>query len=149
SASLVRRPAHRARVPGPSAGGEMSMATKFEGFLKEKKIDPRRILVASAELERLRLQDRKIRLAKRAARKSEDPAKKKEGLAAEKPRSGRPVTQEAITAAFAGKNISGPQKTRILRALNAVLEQKKLEKIELGAIFDPTPRPKKTPAATE
>jgi hypothetical protein len=120
------------------------MATKFEDFLKEKKIDPRRLLVASTEIEKLRLQDRKIRLAKRAARKSEDAAaKKKEGLAAEKPRSGRPVTHEAIQAAFAGKTISGPQKTRILRALNAVLAQKKLEKIELAAIFEPTPRPKK------
>src|SRR5262249_30765144 len=135
--TLVRRRAPRARVAGPSAGGDMSMATKFEDFLKEKKIDPRRILVASAEIERLRLQDRKIRRAKRAARKSEDAAKKKEGLAAEKPRSGRPVTSEAISAAFAGKNVSGPQKTRILRALNVVLEQKKLEKIELAAIFEP------------
>jgi hypothetical protein len=125
------------------------MTTKLEDFLKEKKIDPRRILVASAEIERLRPQDRKIRLAKRAARKSEDQAKKKEGLAAEKPRSGRPVTREAIAAAFAGKNISGPQKTRILRALNAVLEQKKLEKIELVAIFDPTPRPKKVVEKSE
>jgi hypothetical protein len=120
------------------------MATKIEDFLKEKKIDPRRILAASAEIERLRLEDRKIRLAKRAHRKSEDAAtKKKEGLAALKPRSGRPVKQEALTAAFAGKTISGPQKTRILRALNHVLEQKKLEKIELAAIFEPTPRPKK------
>jgi hypothetical protein len=119
------------------------MATKFEDFLKEKKIDPRRVLVASAEIERLRFEDRKIRLAKRAARKSEDPAKKKEGLAAEKPRTGRPVTKQAIDAAFAGKNISGPQKTRILRALNFVLQQKKQEPIELAAIFDPTPRPTK------
>jgi hypothetical protein len=119
------------------------MASKIEDFLKEKKIDPRRILAASAELERLRLEDRKIRLVKRAARKSEDAAKKKEGLAVKKPRSGRPVTIEAIHAAYAGKNIAGPQKTRILRALNHILEQKKLEKVELAAIFEPTPRPKK------
>ncbi len=105
--------------------------------------------MASAEIERLRLEDRKIRLAKRAARKSEDPAKKKEGLAAHKPRTGRPVTQEAINAAFAGKAISGPQKTRILRALNHVLETKKLEKIELAAIFEPTPRPKKKVVVAE
>jgi hypothetical protein len=119
------------------------MATKIEDFLKAQKIDPRRILVASTELERLRPEDRAIRLAKRTARKSEDQAKKKEGLAAKKPRSGRAVTIEAIQAAFAGKTISGPQKTRILRAVNHVLEQKKLEKIELVALFDPTPRPKK------
>ena len=125
------------------------MATKIEDFLKEKKIDPRRLLVASTELERLRLEDRKIRLAKRSARKSEDAAKKKEGLAIKKPRSGRAVTHEAIAAAFAGKVISGPQKTRILRALNHVLETKKHEKIELAAIFEPTPRPKKKVVVAE
>ena len=125
------------------------MASKIEDFLEEKKIDTRRILSASAEIERLRLEDRKIRLVKRAARKSEDAAKKKEALALEKPRSGRPVTQEALAAAFAGKVISGPQKTRILRALNHVLETKQLEKIELAAIFEPTPRPKKKVAPTE
>jgi hypothetical protein len=119
------------------------MATKIADVLKEKKIDPRRILAASAELERLRPEDRAIRLAKRVARKQEDPAKKKEGLAGKKPRTGRPVTQRAIDAAIAGKQISGPQKTRILRALNHLLEQKKLEKVELAALFDPTPRPKK------
>ena len=60
------------------------------------------------------------------------------------------MTIEALHAAFAGKNISGPQKTRILRALNHVLEQKKQEKVELSALFDPTPRPKKVkPAETE
>ena len=78
------------------------------------------------------------------ARKSEDPAKKKEGLAAKKPRSGRPVTHEAIDAAFAGKKVSGPQKTRILRALNHVLEQKKLEEDRArGASSSPPRGPKK------
>jgi cell division protein FtsN len=119
------------------------MATKIEDLLKEKKIDPRRILAASSEIERLRPEDRAIRLAKRAARKSEDPAKKKEGLAGKKPRTGRPVTQRAIDAALAGKQVSGPQKTRILRAINHLLEQKKQEKIEMAALFDPTPRGKK------
>lgn len=119
------------------------MATKIEDLLKEKKIDPRRILAASSEIERFRPEDRAIHLAKRAARKSEDPAKKKEGLAGKKPRTGRAVTQRAIDAALAGKQLSGPQKTRILRAVNHLLEQKKQEKVELSALFDPTPRPKK------
>lgn len=119
------------------------MGTKIEDFLKEKKIDLRRVLVASSEIERLRPEDRAIKLAKRAARKSEDPAKKKEGLAAQKPRSGRPVTERSIKAAVAGQQISGPQKTRILRAVNYLLEQKKEEKVDLAALFDPTPRPVK------
>lgn len=125
------------------------MATKIEDFLKEKKIDPRRILAASSDVERLRPEDRAIRLAKRAARKSDDPAKKKEGLAGKKPRTGRPVTQRAIDAALAGKQVSGPQKTRILRAVNHLLEQKKQEKVELAALFDPTPRGNKKPAKEE
>src|SRR3954465_7146914 len=111
------------------------MATKIAEFLTEKKIDPRRLLVASAELERLRPEDRKVRLQKRVARKSEDAAKKKEGLALKKPRSGRQLTDRAIQAALTGKALSGPQKTRLLHALNRVLEQKKLDKVELVALF--------------
>jgi hypothetical protein len=117
------------------------MASKIEAFLKEKKIDVRRILAASAELERLRREDRGIRLTKRTARKGEDADAKKK--AAElKPRTGRPVTQRAIDAVLAGKQVAGPVKTRILRAVNHLLEQKKQEKIELAAIFEPTARPK-------
>jgi hypothetical protein len=126
------------------------MATKIEDFLKEKKIDPRRILVASSEIERFRPEDRAIRLAKRAARKSEDAAtKKKEGLAAKKPRTGRPVTPRALSAALVGKALSGPSKTRILRAVNHVLTQKKQEHVELSMLFDPTPRPKKAKQTSE
>ena len=110
---------------------------------------PRRILAASGEIERLRPEDRAIRLAKRAARKSDDPAKKKEGLAGQKPRTGRPVTQRAIDAALAGKQLSGPQKTRILRAVNHLLEQKKQDKVELAALFEPTPRGDKKPEKAE
>lgn len=122
------------------------MATKIADFFAEKKIDPRRVLAASTEIERLRPEDRKIRLAKAKARKSED--KKKEGDALKKPRSGRPVTQRAIDAVMVGKPVSGPTKTRILRAVNRLLEQKKQEQVELSALFDPTPgKPKKQKAA--
>jgi hypothetical protein len=110
------------------------MATKLEEFLAAKKIDRRRILSASADLERLRPEDRAIRLAQRKARKSED--KKKEGLAAKKPRSGRPLTERALEAALQGKPISGPSKTRVLRAVNQILKQKAQEPVTLHALFD-------------
>ncbi len=113
------------------------MGSTFEDFVKEKKIDLRRVSAASAELERLRPEDRAIRLAQRAARKSEDP-KKREGKAAEKPRSGRPVTGRALNAALQGKPISGPTKNRILRAVNHVLSQKKQEPVDLRALFGST-----------
>lgn len=113
------------------------MANKFSDFLKEKKIDPRRLIAASAKLERLRPEDRKAKLQKRqakakAAAGGEDASK---GGAPAKPRSGRPVTQRSIDSAIAGKAISGPQKTRILRAVNAILEQKKGSPVELTALF--------------
>jgi hypothetical protein len=125
------------------------MATKIADFLTEKKIDPRRVIAASHEIERFRPEDRKIRLAKATARKSEDAAKKKEGDAAKKPRSGRPVTQRAMDAVMIGKPVSGPTKSRILRAVNRLLEQKKHEQVELTALFDPTPGKPKKPKASE
>jgi hypothetical protein len=38
------------------------MATKIEDFLKDKKIDPRRLLAASSELESFTREDRGLRL---------------------------------------------------------------------------------------
>jgi hypothetical protein len=106
--------------------------TKFATFLKDKKVDPRRILTVSHQLESLQPEDRAIRLGKRKARSSED---KKTAPDTRKARSGRPVTERALEAAMTGKSVSGPSKTRIVRAVNAVLEQKKLEKIDLRALF--------------
>ncbi len=106
--------------------------TKFATFLKDKKVDPRRILAASHALESLKAEDRIVRLAKRKARGVED---KKGPVDTRESRSGRPVTPRSIDAAMTGKSVSGPAKTRLLRALNAVLEAKKLEKVDLRAIF--------------
>ena len=106
--------------------------TKFATFLKDKKVDLRRILTQSHKLEAFKVEDRGIRLKKRQARGSEDKTAPAE---TRKPRSGRPVTPRTIEAAMTGKNVSGPAKTRLLRAVNAVLEQKKLEKIDLRALF--------------
>jgi hypothetical protein len=107
--------------------------TKFAQFIASKKLDPRRILIASQHVESLTPEDRQIRLNKRLARGSEggENAPKE----TRKPRSGRPVTPRAMDAALAGKELSGPTKTRILRAVNHLLEQKKQDKVDLRAIF--------------
>jgi hypothetical protein len=107
--------------------------TKFAQFLAAKKLDRRRIVVASRQLEILQPEDRIIKLKKRKPKGGDAP----EGAAKEtrKPRSGRPVTDRAIDAALAGKVVSGPTKTRILKAVNRLLEQKKQEKIDLRALF--------------
>ena len=110
--------------------------SKFAQLLASKKIDPRRIVAVSHKLETLQPEDRAIRLGKRRAKGAEggEGGDKKE---TRKPRSGRPVTQRAIDAAMAGRvsDISGPIKTRILRALNHILEQKKQDKVDLKALF--------------
>lgn len=106
--------------------------SKFAAFITEKKLNTQRILSASHKLETLRPEDRTIRLAKRNARKGDAPTEKKDFG---KPRTGRPVTPRAIDAAVAGKALTGPQKQRILRAVNHLLEQKKAEKIELKTLF--------------
>ncbi len=107
--------------------------TKFAQFIKSKKLDPRRIIAASHELERLRPEDRLIKLNKRLARAAED--KEKAPKETRKPRSGRPVTQRAMDAALGGGTVSGPTKHRILRAVNHLLEQKKQQAADLRALF--------------
>src|SRR5260370_23352838 len=108
--------------------------TKSAQFLTAKKLDPRRVIAASHKLETLRPEDRIIKLNKRRARSGGDAA---EGAPKEtrKPRSGRPVTAPALGAAMQGGSFSGPTKTRILNAVNHLLEQKKQGKVDLPALF--------------
>jgi hypothetical protein len=113
----------------------MADATKLSQFLTSKKIDSRRLVNASHKLETLTLEDRKIKLAKNAGRKAEGDAAKA-AKETRKPRSGRAITPRALSAALTGgATISGPTKTRILRAVNFLLEQKKQEKVELKTLF--------------
>src|SRR5262245_37191261 len=110
--------------------------SRFSEFLTSEKIDPRRLLVASRQVERLRPEDRAVRLKKRLGKKSgETPAAPAEGEAPAKRRSGRSVTPRLLSAAQSGGTLSGAQKTRLLRALNRVLEQKKKEPVELRKVF--------------
>jgi hypothetical protein len=111
------------------------MASKFSEFLSEKKIDHRRVLNASKRIERLRPEDRTIRLKERVARRSEDGMPEEMKKNRVKPRSGRPVTRPMLKAALEGKTLSGPQKTRLLRAVNHVLEAKKQDPVDIRILF--------------
>jgi len=123
------------------------MASKLETFLRDNEIDHRRLLVASQQAERLRPEDRKIKLVQRQARKSED-GKKPDDLA--KPRSGRPVTPVGLRHALSGERLSGPAKTRILRAVNRILGQRKKKAVALDALFDaPAAAPAEAPTAAK
>jgi hypothetical protein len=107
--------------------------SKFAQFIASKKLDVRRIMAASQRLERLLPEDRAIRLNKRRAKAGDggENAPKE----TRKAKSGRPVTDRAMQAALTGGSISGPVKTRILKAINHLLEQKKQEKVDLRLLF--------------
>lgn len=106
--------------------------SKFSDYLQGQKIDPRRILIASRDLEQLRREDRATRLAKRQAKAGNESAKE---AAAKERRSGRPVSRPTLDRALAGGTVSPAAKTRILRALNAVLVQKKKSEVALRDLF--------------
>ena len=108
--------------------------SKLSDYLKTKKIDARRLLVVSKDLEQLRPEDRALKLLKAKAKGGDEAAKgKMEGKG--KPRSGRAVTTPTLNAALAGEAIAGPAKTRILRAVNALLATKKGGEAKLKDLF--------------
>ena len=109
------------------------MASRFSEFLTEESIDPRRLLFASRALERLRPADRAARWKKRHGKKEGGDADKAEEPA--KRHSGRPVTPLLLRQAQAGESLKGPQKTRLLRAVNRILEQKKKDPVDLRRLF--------------
>lgn len=115
------------------------MSSKFAQFLEKNKIDSRRLLAASRRVERLRREDRSIKLMKRRAKQggAAPVAGQAEGekAAPAKPRSGRPVTPRLVQAAAEGKPVAGPAKTRLLRALNHMLTQKKQAAVDLKTLF--------------
>jgi hypothetical protein len=107
--------------------------SNFKEYLDKQGIDPRRVLVASKKIESLRPEDRTIKLLLRNKKKDEN-AKKEEGVR-EKRRSGRPVTGPMLNRAIKGDGLSGAAKTRILRAINEVLKQKKKQEASLTDLF--------------
>jgi hypothetical protein len=101
------------------------MSTKFAALVQEKKLNTNRLLAVSSEL--------KKRQVKATVAAGGDVDKNAPPPA--KPRTGRPITPRAIAAALAGKPLTGPQKTRLLKAVNALLEKKKQAPVELSALF--------------
>lgn len=108
--------------------------SKLSDYLKTKKIDSRRLILASKDLEQLRPADRSLKLLKLQAKAGDEAAKTKiEGKG--KPRSGKAVTPPTLNAALAGETVNGPAKTRILRAVNALLATKKGGEAKLKDLF--------------
>jgi hypothetical protein len=112
------------------------MATKLAKFLEENKIHELRLQAISNKLERLTQEDRAF-LAGVARKKSLAGRKNAGSVAVEKKKlhSGRPVTQRLIDDASQGKTVSGAAKTRLLRAVNHVLELRKKPAVAIRDLF--------------
>lgn len=106
--------------------------SKLADYLAKQKIDPRRVLVASKKTETQKPEDRAIAAARRKAKGGDESAKE----LAEKPmRSGRPVTRPELTRALRGDALSRGARKRLVRAVNAVLEQKKRGEVSAADLF--------------
>ncbi len=107
--------------------------SKLSDSLKTHKIDARRVVLASKGLERHTREDLAL-IAKKAAIKA-GKVEKDDAVAKAKPRSGRPLTIPQLEKAIRGETISGPAKTRVVRAVNAILEARKKPAITLRDLF--------------
>ncbi len=111
------------------------MASKFATFLEQSGIDARRVVMASAQIERLKLADRHVLAAKASKKAKGKDAGAGEASPEKELPSGRPVTTVLVNRALAGKPLRSKAKTRIVRAVNRVLEQKKKDPADLRALF--------------
>ncbi|MBK8172077.1 MAG: hypothetical protein IPK60_17275 [Sandaracinaceae bacterium] len=108
--------------------------TKLADVLKKNKLDARRLIATSKKAEGLRPEDRALKMLKSKA-KGGDEAAKTATAEAKKPRSGRAVSKPTLDAALAGKAITGTAKTRITRAVNALLVAKKKAEVTMRDLF--------------
>jgi hypothetical protein len=107
--------------------------SKLSDSLKNHKIDPRRVVGASKGLERRTREDLAL-VAKKAAMKA-GKVEKDDAVMKQKPRSGRPLTLPQVEKALRGETISGPAKTRVVRAVNEILKARKKAEIGLRDLF--------------
>jgi hypothetical protein len=112
------------------------MSTKFAKFVEESKINQLRLQAASRQIERLTKEDRAF-LCDVARKRALAGRKEAANVAVEKKKlhSGRPVTPRLISDATLGKPVSGSAKTRLLRAVNHVLEQRKKPAVTIRELF--------------
>jgi hypothetical protein len=134
SAATSRRARKNAHLHPQGKAQTDTTMSKFSDFLKTKKIDARRLVAVSKELEQLRPADRALKLLKTQAKAGDEKAKAKLEPKV-KPRSGRAITQPTLDAALAGAEVNGPAKTRILRAVNTLLTTKKVAEVTLKDLF--------------
>ncbi|MDD9940478.1 MAG: hypothetical protein OXU20_05390 [Myxococcales bacterium] len=106
--------------------------SKLSDYLEQQKIDARRVLLASKNVESLRPEDRETLAARKRHKKGDESAKE----AAERPcRSGKPLTRPTLAKALRGDQLSKRSRQCVLRAVNAALAIKKKPEASAAEIF--------------
>ncbi len=98
--------------------------SKLKEYLAKEKIDTRQLMATSKRIEKMTAADRKVRLARKKVAGGKPTDAEKE-TAQMKRRSGRKLSAPALQRALAGEKLSKGAKKRVVRAVNAVLAQKK------------------------
>ncbi len=112
----------------------------FKQFLDEKQMKPETLVRLSSQLEARSEEDRK--LVKRRSDKRRD--KEKQGkpyaeLGIGKPRSGRGVSVQQVTAALEDQPLPPKVRGKLVRAVNAVLSKKGGQPVDFKALFGEVP----------
>lgn len=109
----------------------------FSDFLESKGLKDEDILRRSQRLESLRSKDRDLRRLRETKRRKA-PQQSYEEAGIEKPRSGRPLRKEHLEAARNDVPVPGPVRTKIVRAVNALLT-KNGDEVTAPALFGQVP----------
>lgn len=106
-------------------------------FLDSKSITPKQVLAASNRLESWG-NDGRWQISLRANKRRTKNEKSYTELNMTKPTTGRGLSQNQLDAAIADKSLPRKVRSKVLRAVNAVLATKKQGAVELKALFEGT-----------
>lgn len=121
----------------------------FQSFIETKKLSIDDLTRASARIELHSREDRAKLLARASKRNRKDAeGKSYTELGLESPKtSGRPLSAAQLRSAMADKPVARKARSKILRAVNAVLTKRKEAAVDSAALFaDIKPRAGKKPA---
>ncbi|WP_373046003.1 hypothetical protein [Vulgatibacter sp.] len=111
---------------------------QFSDFLSEKGIETKRLLQVSQRLERVGNADRDL-IRKRAEKRRRNPGQSYADANLGKPKSGRSLRPGHIEAAMQDKPVPGPVRSKMVRAVNRLLEKKGQDAVTAPKLFGAVP----------
>ncbi|WP_375766020.1 hypothetical protein NR798_30525 [Archangium gephyra] len=119
----------------------------FKQFLDEKQLNPETLVRLSGQLEARAEDDRKLAKQRSDKRRDKEAQTKPYAeLGIGKPKSGRGVSVQQVTAALEDKPLPPKVRGKLVRAVNAVLSKKGGQRVDSQALFGEVPVRKGTAA---